>query len=216
MTKKELIRTLTEAYYKEKEVELTTSTLNFFRIENEDIIDFILNETKDLSESCYNKEKDIKYVQVKIIEPSDMDVFGETTVVCENCDHVFYVDKKMLKNIEYGEYGLPFIECPYCMRKTVVDEEKALDLDENNLKYPQHFSCQKNSKHVVEIDDKEIDEQCRKTLKRLKEDKIGDFNFWATGDTAIIGLKFADEYQIIVAKKYDEVSIPNEEEEFYD
>ena len=122
----------------------------------------------------------------------------------------------MLKNIEYGEYGLPFIECPYCIRKTVVDEEKALDLDENNLKYPQHFSCQKNSKHVVEIDDKEIDEQCRKTLKRLKEDKIGDFNFWATGDTAIIGLKFADEYQIIVAKKYDEVSIPNEEEEFYD
>ena len=210
MTKKELIKILTQAYYEKKDVEITYSTLNSFYVSNEDILDYIANEIKFLNEDCYNIEKNCKIVMAKIKTEENeffLKKYNSDIETCDNCKNTFNFDGE----ITYRDYGIPYTRCPICKEWTELYNQPELKLDENNLNYPQHFSCQINSKGVVHIPDQEVEIQCRKILSKLKTLPVGEYLLWATGDVYIVGFKFIDEYNIIVAHNYDEISIEHEE-----
>ena len=212
MTKKELIKILTQAYYEKKDVEITYSTLNSFYVANEDILDYIANETRFLNEDCTSMEKNYKIVMAKaqIWENKPTKVNKENIEICDICNRPFNFNGEQ---ITYRDYGIPYIRCPHCEEWTQLYQQEELKLDENNLCYPQHFACQKDSEYVAHITDQEVQQECRKILARLKKVPTGEYLFWGTGDVFIVGFKLEDEYNIIVAHNYDEISIANEEEE---
>ena len=118
---------------------------------------------------------------------------------CEVCG----VDLKYGKEDTFnGEFGCLFIKCPACGNDTEVFEcENKFNLTKDNLEYPKHFhKC-----NGVEIKDGEIQEYINQVLKNLEGNNS---TFVSCGNMIVIGIKFEDEINLIVAKNYEEVSFP--------
>lgn len=110
-------------------------------------------------------------------------------------------------DIHIGALGCYHITCPICGKEIMLDEEKGIELDENNLKFPTHYFDYKNGN---KIEDERINEWVRKCIKYLKENEDEFYTFIGSGNTMVFVFKLEDdeEYYIHVSKNGYETYLP--------
>lgn len=123
--------------------------------------------------------------------------------ICDECQTELEFEES---DTYIGGYGGRELICPECGQKIYIDELEGIDLDENNIEFPVHFIH--TSDRAININDDEIQKWVRECLNGAKDAPDGGFSIIASGDTVVIALKFTDVYDIYVAKKYYECSIP--------
>lgn len=207
MTKKEITNALLSAYWNNHDAILFLDNDTHIKLKNKEINDMIKDKLDILKE-----DGTITFIGAKVIEVFDENPEIKTdkkkiTAYCGKCNTDFKVTDSM--KIDYGSFGIPYVVCPYCGNKEVeIEGVEPLELTPQNLCYPKHFY--QMSKDAVPITNEEIQRWCREASKHLLENDEEDYYFRASGDTMVIGFNFADEIQIIVAKKYEETSITKE------
>ena len=141
----------------------------------------------------------IKVVGKKVEEPKIY------RTVCFECEAMLEYEEG---DTYIGALGGRELVCPSCGEKTFVDEPEGIDLDSSNIEFPTHFMYTSN--RAVNIKDDEIQGWVRRCLKKIEDNPEDEFHLTGSGDTVVIALNFGDEYDIYVAKKYWECSIPKE------
>jgi hypothetical protein len=109
-----------------------------------------------------------------------------------------------------GYAGMRHITCPMCGYEIMSDHFDGVELDSSNIEFPKHFY---HFSDGVDINNERIQEWVRNCLKQAEEagEQYGYFLHTGTGNTAVILMVYEDEYNIIVAKNYYELSINREE-----
>lgn len=125
--------------------------------------------------------------------------------VCFECEATLEYEES---DTYIGALGGRELICPSCGEKICVDEPEGIDLDSSNIEFPTHFIY--TSDRAKCIQDDEIQEWVQRCLKKIEDDPKQGFTLVGSGDTVVIALNFGDEYDIYVAKKYWECSIPKE------
>ena len=126
--------------------------------------------------------------------------------ICESCESKQKVAYDISKCEECGKEIC--MSCSNSLR--ICDECSGVS---DHYTYPDGFYKFGQSEGAKPLNDDEI----RKYLEQVRESladsnkEYGDFSLIATGDSVIIGLKYYDEYQFIVAKNYEDLSIDKEE-----
>lgn len=107
-----------------------------------------------------------------------------------------------------GAFGGRYLKCPNCGREVWVEELEGINLNSNNIRFPEHF-CEPGG---VNISDDQIEVWVRDCLKMAEEsdDPYGYFVHIGSGNTMVILLEYEDEYNIIVTKDYYETSVNRE------
>lgn len=108
-----------------------------------------------------------------------------------------------------GYAGMRCITCPMCGYEIMSEYFDGVELNSSNVEFPKHFY----RFNGVDIDNERIQEWIRKCLKEAEEsdEQYGYFLHAGTGNSAVILMAYEDEYNIIVAKNYYELSINREE-----
>lgn len=133
----------------------------------------------------------------------------EKYVVCEKCKtKIGYTQD----DIEYKDYGVPYIRCPHCSSQTMLEEEDCLELNKNNVKFPIHYYHFGEGKP---IDDEQINKWVKESIEYLEKNPTEHFSYHASGDSIVFVIKYEDdeEYSIIVAKNYYSTSVSIDKEE---
>lgn len=207
MTKKEIINALLSAYWNNYDAILVLDNDTHIELKNKEI-NYMIKDKLDI----LKEDGTITSIGAKVIEifekNSEIEIDKKKiTAYCGKCKIDFKVTDSM--KIDYGAFGVPFITCPYCGNEEVeVEGVEPLALTPQNLCYPKHFY--KMSEDAVPITKEEIQKWCREASEHLLVNDEEDYFFRASGDTMVIGFNFADEIQIIVAKRYEETSITKE------
>ena len=105
-----------------------------------------------------------------------------------------------------GWLGARYIKCPVCGEEVMAEEIEAKALYSSNIEFPKHF---RKINKVVDIDDKEIQKWVKQCLKTAEEsnEPYGYFVSTGSGNTQVILMAYADEYDIVVAKDYYEATV---------
>jgi DNA-directed RNA polymerase subunit RPC12/RpoP len=108
-----------------------------------------------------------------------------------------------------GYAGMRHITCPECGYEIMSEYFDGVELDSSNVEFPKHFYRFGNGK---DIPDHEIQSWVRRCLKQAEEcgEPYGYFFHTGTGNSMVILMGYEDEYNIIVAKDYYELSITKE------
>ena len=133
----------------------------------------------------------------------------EKYVVCEKCKtKIGYTQD----DIEYKDYGVPYIKCPHCSSQTMLEEEDCLELNKNNVKFPIHYYHFGEGKP---IDDEQINKWVKESIEYLEKNPTEHFSYHASGDSIVFVIKYEDdeEYSIIVAKNYYSTSVSIDKKE---
>lgn len=109
-------------------------------------------------------------------------------ITCESCGAELEYEDSDLK---VGLWGCKGFDCPECGEFVFCSKRVA------EPKYPDTFWIPKNAKG---LNDEEINTLLNRVVKSLKDCEAGEFSFSATGDTAVIGLKFKDEEEYYICK----------------
>ena len=104
-----------------------------------------------------------------------------------------------------GALGGRELICPLCNEKIFIEDIDGIDLNSHNIEFPIHFIAP--SDNAVDIEDEKIQEYVRKCLEKVENDPECEFYITGTGNTVVIALKFEDEYDVYVTKRYYECSI---------
>ena len=114
---------------------------------------------------------------------------------CEKCNVLVGFEEK---EIEVGEFGCKYIQCPNCQEKIWLDNEDSFKITCENIEYPRHFHFPVNA---VPVNDKEIQEAVERTAQNTQALEEGKFYVGlAQGDTMVFGLNWEDEIEIYVVK----------------
>lgn len=105
-----------------------------------------------------------------------------------------------------GYAGMRHIACPMCEHEIMLEGFDGVELNSNNVEFPKHFY---HFGSGVDIPDREIQDWVRRCLKQAEETKepYGYFFHTGTGNAMVVLMGYEDEYNIIVAKNYYELSI---------
>jgi DNA-directed RNA polymerase subunit RPC12/RpoP len=108
-----------------------------------------------------------------------------------------------------GYAGMRYIKCPECGYEIICEDFDSVELNSQNVEFPKHFYHFGNGK---DIPDQEIQDWVRSCLKQAEEsdEPYGYFFHTGTGNSMVILMGYEDEYDIIVAKHYYELSINKE------
>ena len=131
----------------------------------------------------------------------------ETVKTCETCGTQFAYTES---DIQYGEYGCPYITCPGCGTKLDLFEHESEYITLDTVEYPRHFS---SFAEGIKISDEECAKFVKEVCQFLKSCKEGEPVIIGTGNTIVIGVNMEDEHRIIVAKNYETLSLDKEWEE---
>lgn len=105
-----------------------------------------------------------------------------------------------------GWLGARYVKCPVCGEEVIVEKIDAKVLDSRNIEFPKHFH---KVDKAVDIDDKTIQEWVKECLKTAEEsnEPYGYFVSTGSGNTQVILMAYADEYDIVVTKDYYETTV---------
>ena len=108
-----------------------------------------------------------------------------------------------------GYAGYRHIKCPMCEYEIMCEEFDGVKLNSRNVEFPKHFYHFGNG---VDILDREVQDWVRRCLKQAEEIKepYGYFFHTGSGNSMVVLMGYEDEYDIIVAKDYYELSISKE------
>ena len=166
----------------------------------------IRNKIKYYTENFDDQLRMIGRPSVRVLDAqitTERRTFERKFAICDNCNERTEVYDHPRK---YGYLGMPYIDCPRCGGKAYMEDEEGIVVDENNIKFPDHFYKFGSDKDSIEIGDEELTVWAKRALKRIKETKGSDFYIEATGDSCCIGLNFEDEITVIICKGYYEFS----------
>lgn len=125
-------------------------------------------------------------------------------VTCDMCGAVLCYEPT---DIRIGYMGYEVIDCPECGEDVAVSEKRVAAPE-----FPVTFAhSDPNGERVKNLSNEEVQQYVDKVVQKCECLKAGEFTFAATGDTMVIGLKFEDETDIIVAKDYYEDAIMDED-----
>lgn len=138
---------------------------------------------------------------MKIIQNNHIKTNNNIEYICEHCNSVF----------EYDEYdicvdsdGDDYIKCPCCGDMCYVNYKH---VTKENISFPESFYHFGVNEGAVKIDNEEITFAIRRMIDKLSEKPNEPFLYTATGDTFVCVFNHQDEYYIMVAKNYFDVSI---------
>ena len=117
---------------------------------------------------------------------------NETT--CLNCGAKLEYDKE---DVRIGEGGYDVVVCPECGEETPVSEKRT-----HPPIFPTTFHAFRCDEGAKNISDKVIQDWTDEVWKKMKYLSPGEFACAGSGNTMVIGLKYADESSVIVAKDY--------------
>lgn len=120
--------------------------------------------------------------------------------ICEECNSVFEYE---IYDIYTDKDGIERVDCPCCNHSCVVYTPTT----EDNIEFPKSFYQFGIRDSAVKIDDKEITKTVKKCISYLKDNPEEFYKFVAYGDTFICVFNHDDEYYVMVAKNYFEVSV---------
>lgn len=108
-----------------------------------------------------------------------------------------------------GYAGYRHIKCPMCGYEVMCEEFDGVKLNSRNVEFPKHFY---HFDDGVDILDREVQDWVRRCLKQAEETKepYGYFFHTGSGNSMVVLMGYEDEYDIIVAKDYYELSISKE------
>ena len=121
------------------------------------------------------------------------------------CDECMVALEYEESDTHIGAYGCRELICPECGAKVLVEQPDGINLDETNIEFPVHFSYTSDS--AVDIDNKTVQEWVRTCLQNLKEAPNYSFDIIESGDTVVIALKYENECEVYVSKKYYECCV---------
>ena len=121
---------------------------------------------------------------------------NETT--CLSCGAKLEYDKE---DVRIGEGGYDVVVCPECGEETPVSEKRT-----HPPIFPTTFHAFRCDEGAKNISDKVIQDWTDEVWKKMKYLSPGKFACAGSGNTMVIGLKYADENSVIVAKDYWEDS----------
>lgn len=124
----------------------------------------------------------------------------EEEYICEECNSVFVYDDY---DIYVDKDGEESVTCPCCNHRCIV----YTPVTEKNVEFPKSFYQFGKNINSVKIDDKEITKTVKKCINYLKDNPEEFYRFVAYGDTFICVFNHDDEYYVMVAKNYFEVSV---------
>ena len=103
-----------------------------------------------------------------------------------------------------GALGARYLKCPVCGRENITEIETP-ELSSDNIKFPLHFF----EPGGVEISDDQINSWVYQCLKIAEEsdEPYGCFVQTGSGNTKVILMAYADEYEIIVTKDYYQTNV---------
>lgn len=139
----------------------------------------------------------IKVIGKKVDEPR---VYN---LICEGCRAEL---EYAYEDTYEGYAGLRYIKCPECGCEIISEHFEGVDLNSSSVEFPKHFY---HFVDGVDIQDAEIQDWVRRCLKQAEEsnEPYGYFFHTGTGNSVVILMGYEDEYNIIVAKDYYELSI---------
>ena len=126
-------------------------------------------------------------------------------IICDECRAELEYE---YEDTYEGYAGMRHIKCPECGYEIMSEYFDGVELDSNNVEFPKHFY----SFNGVDIQNEEIQQWVRKCLQYAEEaeEPYGYFIHAGSGNTTVVLMAYEDEYDIIVAKNYYELSIPRE------
>lgn len=128
-------------------------------------------------------------ITVKVKKPKPT---NETT--CESCGAVLNYEPSD-KHIGYMGYDV--ITCPECGEETPVSEGRV-----HGCIFPNTFIHSSSSLETKKCTNEEVQQFIDNIRQQMKSLNAGEFTLIGTGDTYVIGLKYADEEDIVVCKDY--------------
>ena len=136
---------------------------------------------------------------MKIIQ-NNYNEYNETTqeIICEHCNSVFEIDNS---DKLYDRDGDTYIYCPCCHNKVYIIEEQPT---KDNLKFPNDYYHYIKG---VEIDNDTINGWVKESIEWFEKYPDEPFKYIGSGDSVVIVFNHEDEYYIVVAKNYFDISI---------
>lgn len=129
--------------------------------------------------------------------------------ICEHCGSEIELEEN---DVETGQFGLYYFNCPCCGDNSYMDD--GINLTSDNLQFPKHYYHFGDGAY---ISDKEIDMYVKKCIDSLRNST--DENFYHTctgiGDTIVHVMRYDDDenFVIDVCRNYYETEIPYTEED---
>ena len=120
--------------------------------------------------------------------------------ICEECNSVFEYENY---DIYTDKDGTERVDCPCCSHSCII----YIPTTEDNINFPKSFYQFGIRDGAVKIDNKEITKTVKKCINYLKDNPEEFYKFVAYGDTFICVFNHDDEYYVMVAKNYFEVSV---------
>lgn len=116
---------------------------------------------------------------------------------CPYCECVISYQLNEVWENDLGEFIIP---CPNCEKEIGVNDYTPLTFPDTF-----HHTCKKNG--AYHLSKEEVQDLVNKTKRKLYQTDTGDFVYYSTGDTCVIGLKSTDTYLFLVTQDYYEEEI---------
>ena len=133
------------------------------------------------------------------------DNYNKTTLSCEECGSVLYVNEDDYQEDNSGK----FWECPLCKNKNYITHfSQLISKKYSPVRYPNDFISYYTG---TDIDNKEINSWIESGFKYLYDNPDEPFHFTASGNSFVAVFNGADEYDVIVSKDYSDVMVDKNE-----
>lgn len=129
--------------------------------------------------------------------------------ICEHCGSEIELEEN---DVEIGQFGLYYFNCPCCGDNSYMND--GINLTSDNLNFPKHYYYFTNKKNVSNEEINQYVKQCINTLRNSIENDFHHTSI-STGDT-YVGVRKLDEdkeFCITVAKGYYVTTIPYTEKD---
>lgn len=124
-------------------------------------------------------------------------------IICDNCGAELEIDEA---DVHIGCYGLEYVTCPECDKKTAVNDCRSMPPTFPTTFY--HFEEGVDTKVLTDEETQNLVDEIAKYKDKLKP---CEFVSTSAGDTKVFAEKFEDDFVITVAKNYWEDSIYEED-----
>ena len=134
---------------------------------------------------------------------------------CEHCNSELEYDAF---DVNIGEYGCAFVECPLCGYENYLDDgEHDMDLTMHNVEFPTHFAhVSKDTGAVDACNNEEVRECIRKAIKYFRENKEEFAWITAYGNMVVSVYRWVGDeaYEVIVGNNYYNTYLSFENEDY--
>lgn len=136
----------------------------------------------------------------KIISPPESKIPEKRPIIttCPHCQYTISYTEDEVERVENNGLG---VICPNCNESIVLEHIEPFT-------FPDTFYHFGTGEGAICLSDDEVQQYVDIVKRKLQQEcRVGEYTFIGNGDTMVLGLKFEDEDEIIVAKNYWEDSV---------